>query len=121
MRATREREGAAARAADGNIGRQNRSSPYVPILRRTPARITEPAVGASTCASGSQVWNGKRGTLIAKARRKAEKSQNSAPGESRSTPVARLREISTRSKVVAPLAYNRYRIARNISREPDIE
>ena len=23
-------------------------------------------VGASTCASGSQVWNGKTGTLIAK-------------------------------------------------------
>ena len=28
--------------------------------------MTLPAVGASTCASGSQVWNGKIGTLTAK-------------------------------------------------------
>ena len=37
--------------------------------------MTEPAVGASTCASGSQVWNGHIGTLIAKARAQARKSQ----------------------------------------------
>ena len=43
-----------------------RRMPYVPILRSTPARITEIAVGASTCASGSQVWKGKAGILIAK-------------------------------------------------------
>ncbi len=41
-----------------------------------PARITEPAVGASTCASGSQVWNGTSGTLIAKAIANARKNQN---------------------------------------------
>jgi len=41
--------------ASGNIGRLNRMKPYVPIFRRTPARITLPAVGASVCASGSQV------------------------------------------------------------------
>ena len=29
----------------------------------TPARRTEPAVGASTCASGSHVWNGTTGIL----------------------------------------------------------
>src|SRR5258706_9264969 len=45
--------------------------PYVPIFSSTPARITEPAVGACTCASGSQVWNGNIGTLIAKPRKKA--------------------------------------------------
>ncbi len=33
--------------------------------------MTEPAVGASTWASGSQVWNGNIGTLMAKARKKA--------------------------------------------------
>ena len=33
--------------------------------------MTETAVGASTCASGSQVWNGNIGTLIAKAKKKA--------------------------------------------------
>src|SRR5205823_13099268 len=30
------------------------------------ARITEPTVGASVWASGSQVWNGNIGTLMAK-------------------------------------------------------
>ena len=30
-----------------------------------PASTTEPAVGASTWASGSQVWNGHIGTLTA--------------------------------------------------------
>jgi small subunit ribosomal protein S5 len=35
------------------------------------ARITEPPVGASTCASGSQVCTGHMGTLTAKAIRKA--------------------------------------------------
>ena len=35
------------------------------------ASITEPAVGASVCASGSHVWNGNIGTLIAKARKNA--------------------------------------------------
>ena len=32
------------------------------------ASSTEPTVGASVCASGSQVWNGNIGTLIAKPR-----------------------------------------------------
>jgi hypothetical protein len=55
-----------------------RRKPYVPSLSRMPARITEPAVGASTCASGSQVWNGNIGTLTANARKKAPNSQNDA-------------------------------------------
>src|SRR4030081_3608981 len=63
--------GPKARLASGNSGRQKRRKPYVPILRSTPARMTLPAVGASTWASGSQVWNGNSGTLIAKARAKA--------------------------------------------------
>ena len=37
--------------------------------------MTEPAVGASVWASGSHVWNGNIGTLIAKPRKKAKKSQ----------------------------------------------
>ena len=48
----------------------------MPIFSSTPARITEPAVGASTCASGSQVWNGNSGTLIANASANARKNQN---------------------------------------------
>ncbi len=38
--------------------------------------MTEPAVGASTCASGSQVWKGNIGTLMAKPMKKAQKIQS---------------------------------------------
>src|ERR1039458_3120180 len=53
-------------AASGSSGKEKRRNPYVPIFNGTAARITEPAVGASVCASGSQVWNGNMGTLTAK-------------------------------------------------------
>src|ERR1022692_328542 len=59
----------------GKNGNVKRTNPYVPILSKTPARMTEPAVGASTCASGSQVWNGNIGTLIANPMKNATKSQ----------------------------------------------
>ena len=65
-------------ATAGKNGSEKRIMPYVPIFSRTPARMTEPAVGASTCASGSQVWNGNIGTLIAKPRKKAKNSQMAA-------------------------------------------
>ena len=39
------------------------------------ARITEPAVGASTCASGSQVCTGHIGIFTAKEAKKASHSQ----------------------------------------------
>ena len=58
----------------GSSGSEKRMKPYVPIFSRTPARMTEPAVGASVCASGSQVWNGNIGTLIAKAKKNPQKS-----------------------------------------------
>src|SRR5580698_6159833 len=58
--------------ASGNIGTENLKNPYVPIFSKTPARITEPAVGASVCASGSQVWNGNIGTLMANAKKKPQ-------------------------------------------------
>src|SRR5687768_8740672 len=54
------------RQASGSIGRHSRKNPYVPSFSNTPANSTLPAVGASTCASGSQVWNGNTGTLIKK-------------------------------------------------------
>src|SRR5574337_1533915 len=62
------------RLAAGSIGTENRMNPYVPIFNRTPARMTEPAVGASVCASGSQVWNGNIGTLMAKAKNSPQNS-----------------------------------------------
>src|SRR5262252_211455 len=64
------------RTASGNIGSEKRTNPYVPIFSRMAARITEPAVGASVWASGSQVWNGNIGTLIAKPRKKAKKTHH---------------------------------------------
>ena len=63
----------------GSSVSENRRNPYVPIFSSTLARMTEPAVGASTCASGSQVWNGNMGTLMAKPRKKAQKTHCSKP------------------------------------------
>ncbi len=62
-------------AAAGNSGRAKRMKPYAPSLSITAARITEPAVGAWTWASGSQVWNGNIGTLIANARKNARNAK----------------------------------------------
>ena len=58
------------------IKRQHQAAekPYAPSLSSTPARIIEPAVGASVWASGSQVWKGHTGTLIAKAMANAQKA-----------------------------------------------
>ncbi len=45
----------------------------MPSLSITAARTTEPAVGACTWASGSQVCTGHIGTLMKKAMAKAQK------------------------------------------------
>lgn len=42
-----------------------RRKPYVPIFSSTPARIADPAAGASVWAGGSQVWKGTVGVLTA--------------------------------------------------------
>ena len=47
------------------------------------ARITEPAVGASTWASGSQRWNGHIGIFTAKEAKKPSQSQNCSFGSNR--------------------------------------
>src|SRR5579885_670194 len=59
-----------------NIGTENRRKPYPPIFSSTPARMTDPAVGASTCASGSHVCTGHIGILTANEAKKASHSQN---------------------------------------------
>ena len=61
--------------ASGNKKMPNRMSPYVPIFSITPARMTEPAVGASVWASGSHVCSGKIGTLMANAAANARNNQ----------------------------------------------
>src|SRR5579875_803375 len=63
--------GARSAEAFGNIGREKRRNPYPPIFSMMAARITEPAVGASTCASGSQVWTGHIGIFTANEAKKA--------------------------------------------------
>ena len=73
--------GANTSHASGNSALLKRTKPYVPILRRTAARITEPVLGASTWASGSQVWRGKSGTLMPNARANAAKTRS--PGANR--------------------------------------
>src|ERR1700693_4891287 len=65
----------------GGSGRKKQRKPYVPIFKRTPAKMTEPAVGASVCASGSQVWNGNIGTLMAKAKKNPQKSHTFSVSE----------------------------------------
>ena len=54
--------------------------PKVPSFSMVPASTTEPAVGASTWASGSHVWNGNIGTFTANARKNARKSHRLVAG-----------------------------------------
>ena len=51
----------------------------MPSFSRIAASSTEPTVGASVCASGSQVWNGNIGTLIAKPRNSPPKISSCVP------------------------------------------
>src|SRR5204863_7140707 len=59
-----------------NIGTEKRRKPYPPIFSRMPARITEPAVGASTWASGNHVCTGHIGSFTAKEAKKANHSHH---------------------------------------------
>src|ERR1043165_9009522 len=102
--------GANVWAAAGNSGRANRMNPYAPSFSMIAARITEPAVGAWTWASGSQVWTGHIGILTAKLARKASHSQVCA---SRGKSVA----ISTGIEVVWA-KFTIHSIATSISTEP---
>jgi len=61
--------------------------------------MTDPAVGASTWASGSQVCRGNMGTLMANASPNARKSHNPAPAKA-----ARLAASSSREKLPAAFA-----------------
>src|SRR3984893_7923857 len=63
-------------AESGSNGSENRRNPYVPIFSSTLASTTDPAVGASVCASGSHVWNGNIGTFTAKPTKKAQKTHH---------------------------------------------
>ena len=55
--------------------------PNVPTLSSTPTSRAAAPAGAAPPASGSQVWNGKNGALIAKARKKPRNNQRSVSVE----------------------------------------
>jgi hypothetical protein len=63
--------GAKYEDAYGKTGREYRKNPYAPSLSSIPASITEPDVGASTCASGNHRCKGIMGTLTAKEKKNA--------------------------------------------------
>ena len=67
--------------AIGNIGTLNRMKPYPPSFSRMPARMTEPAVGACTWASGSQVCTGHIGIFTANEAKKASHKSGCTAGE----------------------------------------
>ena len=55
----------------GNKPTENLIKPNPPSLSKIPAKMTEPDVGASLWASGNQMWNGTKGILTAKDKKKA--------------------------------------------------
>lgn len=61
--------GANSAVASGRIGISTRRIPYDASLSTSPARTIDPAAGASTCARGSQIWNGTSGVLMANDRK----------------------------------------------------
>src|ERR1700709_1070049 len=67
--------GAKSYDAKGNIGSEKRRKPYSPIFGMSPASPTEPAGGASTGASGSQVCTGHIGIFTANDAKNASHAQ----------------------------------------------
>src|ERR1700735_521857 len=67
--------GAKSCDAEGQIASEKRRHTRPPIFGRIAARTTEPAVGASTWASGSQVCTGHIGILTAKEAKNASHAQ----------------------------------------------
>src|SRR6478752_4687602 len=72
--------GAKYAEACGSIGTEKRRKPYAPIFSSTPARMTEPAVGASTCASGNHVCTGHIGSFTANEAKNASHSHHCISG-----------------------------------------
>src|SRR5580692_7627203 len=68
--------------AEGNSSRQYLIMPNVPTLSSTPTSSTAAPGWADVAASGSQVWNGHNGALIANAMKNPRNSQRSASVDS---------------------------------------
>src|SRR6202012_290106 len=67
--------------ADGNSSRQYRIIPNVPTLSSTPTSRTAAPGWAEAAASGSQVWNGHSGALIANAMKNPRNSHFCTVGD----------------------------------------
>ena len=68
--------GAKYKLAIGKTGINKRNIPIIPTFNKTPAKITEPVVGASTCAFGNHKCIGTKGVLIANAKKIADERIN---------------------------------------------
>src|ERR1700751_4268773 len=102
--------GAKSCEAGGNIASETPRKPYPPIFKRIAARITEPAVGASTWASGSQVCTGHIGIFTAN---EAKKASHAHVCKDRGTAVC----MSVGISVVVPFQYSAM-MASSIKTEP---
>ena len=109
-------QGAHVCAASGRMGSAMRMNPYAPSFRRIAASRTEPTVGASVCASGSHVWNGNIGTLIANPRKSPA---NSSTCVLWTIPAPWRFESTTMSKVCTFDRKNRARNDSSIIAEPN--
>lgn len=63
--ATIRTKGIKYKQALGTKPSEKRINPYPPNFNKILANIIDPIVGASTCASGNQIWNGTIGILTA--------------------------------------------------------
>src|ERR1700751_323509 len=102
--------GAKSCEAAGNIGSEKRRKPEAPIFRRIAARMTAPAVGASTWASGSHVCTGHIGIFTAN---EAKKASQAHVCKDRGTAVC----MSVGISVVVPFQYSAM-MASSIKTEP---
>ncbi len=90
----------------GKIGNRIRRNPYTPIFNRIAASTIDPPVGAWVWASGSQVWNGQMGTLIAKPRNVAQNRNDTNTPGSIANPIRRFTSatITSSARPSSPLA-----------------
>ena len=86
----------------------------MPTLSSTPTSSAAAPAGAAPPASGSQVWNGKNGALIANARKKPRNSQRSAPVEKSAS-------LSVCQSKVCPPSTHRPITAASMNRPPTSE
>src|SRR5205085_10641960 len=70
----------AAWGSAGNHRKQKAKKPDSANFSMTAARIIEPAVGASVCASGSHVCTGNIGTFTANPQKNARNTHHCRPG-----------------------------------------